>query len=1827
MEHYVCIHGHFYQPPRENPWLEAVELQDSAYPYHDWNERITAECYAPNASARILDGEGRIVKLVNNYARVSFNFGPTLLAWLQYHAPEVYTAILEADRESQGLFSGHGSALAQAYNHVIMPLASPRDRQTQVIWGIRDFERRFGRSPEGMWLPETAVDTPTLEVLTQHGIRFTVLAPEQAARVRRREAAEWESVDRGRIDTRMAYLCTLPSGRSISLFFYDSATAHAVGFGGLLVRGEELAGRLLRGFTADRDGPQLVHVATDGETYGHHHPRGYVALAEALEHLASAPGVRLTNYGEFLAKHPPEWEVEIRENSSWSCPHGVERWRADCGCGSSRLGWTQGWRAPLRQALDGLRDALAPCYEKQAAALLQDPWRARDDYITVLLDRSPENVTAFLQRHAVRELNATERATVLRLLELQRNALLMYTSCGWFFGEVSGLEAVQVLRYAGRAVQLGRELFGHDFEGPLLERLAQARAALPEHTDGRQVYEKLVRPAVVDWNKLGAHYAVSSLFEPYPPRAHVYCFTVDREDHQAFEAGKARLVVGRIRVTSEVTGEVATLSFSVLHFGDHNVNGGVRSFQGEESYLGLIKDLSTAFARADFAEIIRLMDRGFGASTYSLRSLFRDEQRRITKRVLQPTLTEAEAAYRRLYEQQLPTMRFLAGLSMPLPRALKGTAEFLLNTDLRWAVADDEPNPEHIRALLAESGTWDITLDTPGLAYKLKKTIGRMAERFRNHPGDMAVLQTLDGVVGLARSLPFEVDLWQAQTVYVRLLHEAAPEFLDRAADGDDHARTWLGHFVGLGDKLGVQVAALRGQAARVNETPTIKEIVRAIFLRGRTPLATYRLQFNRDFPFAAARDLVPYLHELGVTDCYSSPVLRARPGSTHGYDICDHSQVNPELGGDTELDTLAEVLRQHSMGLILDIVPNHMGIGPFNPWWMDVLENGPSSIYAGHFDIDWHPVNPDLENKVLLPVLGDQYGTVLETGQFRLSYEDGAFFLHYYETKLPVAPASYRSLLAHQLEPLTKALGTEHAHVQELRSILTAVSYLPPRTELPPEKMEERNREKEIIKRRIAALAAVSPEVRAAIAAAVDAFNGKAGSARSFDLMDELIDAQAYRPAYWRVAADEINYRRFFDVNELAAIRVERPQVFQATHQIVLRLLAEGKAHGLRIDHPDGLWNPARYFRRLQEDYVRHRARAYLVEQRASEKLQHAVAVQLQALLEKEPSQWPSWPLYVVAEKILGETEPLPHDWVVSGTTGYDFLNAAGGLFVDRGQRELFDAVYRRFTGLNLDFPRLVNSCQKMIMLVSMASELNALSHQLDRISERNRKYRDFTLNSLTFAIREIVAALAIYRTYITGPQTVSERDRKFVEDAVEQAKAQNPRTAEAIFDFVRDTVLLRNLGDFHEEDRPKIIDWVMKFQQVTGPVLAKGMEDTAFYVYNRLVSLNEVGGHPVQFGTSVEEFHQQNGERLRQWPHSMLASSSHDTKRSEDVRARISVLSEVPEEWEAALGRWGALNAPKKSLVEDAPAPDRNDEYLLYQTLVGTWPTGADEPVDFPCFRERIVTYMQKAIKEAKVHSSWVNPNEEYDAAVRDFVSRLLPDDPADAFLMDLRPLLRKATFYGYFNSLSELLLKLTCPGVTDIYQGCELWSFTLVDPDNRRPVDYKRRRQLLAGLQARVAELGDDLTRLARALVEHVEDGRIKLYVTHRGLNYRRSHGPLFLGGSYEPLAAIGDKQEHVCSFLRALEGEAVVAVVPRLVLRLTGGIERAPLGAEVWGDTWLLLPAPEEGRAYRNLYTGEVLKVGERDGQAGLPLAEVLGCFPVALLERLPSGSEG
>ncbi|HYF62373.1 MAG TPA: malto-oligosyltrehalose synthase, partial [Herpetosiphonaceae bacterium] len=690
-------------------------------------------------------------------------------------------------------------------------------------------------------------------------------------------------------------------------------------------------------------------------------------------------------------------------------------------------------------------------------------------------------------------------------------------------------------------------------------------------------------------------------------------------------------------------------------------------------------------------------------------------------------------------------------------------------------------------------------------------------------------------------------------------------------------------------------------------------------------PNATYRLQFNADFTFGDAQAVVAYLRDLGVSDCYASPILKARSSSTHGYDVSDPSAINPVLGGEEAFLSWSAALREHGMGLVVDLVPNHMGIGErSNQWWMDVLENGPSSTYADYFDIDWTPIKRELENKVLLPILGDQYGVVLEAGQLRLVYADQGLFLDVYGTPLPIAPRTYEQVLAVMLEILAEELDAADANLYELQSILTAISYLPPRTERDRERLTERNREKEIIKRRIAALLEECPPARAALDRTITLFNGTVGDPRSFDRLDALIDAQPYRLAFWRVASEEINYRRFFDINDLAAIRIELPEVFNDTHALTLRLVAEGHINGLRIDHPDGLWNPAVYFRQLQESALRQR----LAAEHDPEELDGAATAAMDDLCQENWSRTDggspaSWPLYVVAEKILSETEPLPRDWAVHGTTGYDFLVQVNGLFVDSRHAKAFDRIYARFTGAEVQFPALVSSSKKMIMLISLSSEINALSHQLNRLSEKNRHFRDFTLNSLTFALREVIAAMSIYRTYITSIESVSERDQRYVEEAVREAKRRNPRTAHSIFDFIRDTLLLRNVDDFSEQDRSDMLAFVMKFQQITGPVMAKSVEDTAFYVYNRLVSLNEVGGHPDHFGLSVREFHRHASERASIWPHAMLATSTHDTKRSEDVRARLNVLSEMPEQWREALRRWSRLNQPRKRQADGAALP----------------------------------------------------------------------------------------------------------------------------------------------------------------------------------------------------------------------------------------------------------------------------------------------------------------
>jgi len=751
---YVCVHGHFYQPPRENPYLEAVELQDSAYPYHDWNERITAECYAPNAASRITDAENRIVKLVNNYAHISYNFGPTLLSWMKDQAPNPYQAILEADNESRERFSGHGSAMAQGYNHVILPLANRRDKVTQVKWGIRDFESRFGRTPEGMWLPETAVDTETLEVLAENGIKFTILAPRQAKRVRAKKSKDFEDVGRSRVDPARAYLAELPSKKEIALFFYDGPISQGVAFEGLLNDGKRFADRLLSGFSDARQGPQLVHIATDGESYGHHHHYGEMALSYALEEIQRGDIAKLTNYGEFLEKHPPEYVAEILDNTSWSCVHGVERWRSNCGCNSGGHAWNQEWRAPLRVALDWLRDRMVPIYEVQMRKFFGDPWEVRDDYIRLILDRSEESHRAFFGDHALKQLKPEEEVTALKLLEMQRHALLMYTSCGWFFDELSGLETVQVIHYAGRALRLAEECSGEKIEAEFLQKLAAAKSNIAEYGDGAKIYERWVKPAVVDIPRVAGHYAISSLFEAYGEKTRIYCYEVERTKFSLEAEGKMRLATGCARFRSTITDESAT--------------AGVRP--GQNSAESDQKTLVAAFTQADTAEVIRLLDQVYGKHTFSLRQLFRDEQRKITSLILNESLNSAAALYKTVFESQAPLIRFLNGLDIPVPNALKSAAEIALNSQLQQSLERPELDIDSIQGLLREAAASKINLDATTLEYKLRRRIEGDAAGFAANPSDPTAVEKMIKLLDLIPSFPFPVVLWEAQNICYRPL-------------------------------------------------------------------------------------------------------------------------------------------------------------------------------------------------------------------------------------------------------------------------------------------------------------------------------------------------------------------------------------------------------------------------------------------------------------------------------------------------------------------------------------------------------------------------------------------------------------------------------------------------------------------------------------------------------------------------------------------------------------------------------------------------------------------------------------------------------------------------------------------------------------------------------------------------------------------------------------------------------------------------------------------------------------------------------------------------
>ncbi len=976
-----------------------------------------------------------------------------------------------------------------------------------------------------------------------------------------------------------------------------------------------------------------------------------------------------------------------------------------------------------------------------------------------------------------------------------------------------------------------------------------------------------------------------------------------------------------------------------------------------------------------------------------------------------------------------------------------------------------------------------------------------------------------------------------------------------------------------------------------------------------RLPISTYRLQFNKDFTFNDARGVIPYLDALGITDLYASPYFKAQPGSTHGYDVVDQNSFNPEIGTYEDFQAMAQELKDRGMSHMADIVPNHMSIvGSGNAWWNDVMENGPSSPHAPFFDIDWKPVKEELEDRVIIPILGGQYGDVLERQEIRLFFEGGAFYVNYWEHRLPVDPSTYDIVLSYRIEEIEKALGPENPAYQELLSIITALRNLPHRTEQDPDRVTERLREKDIAKKRLNDLYGDSPEFRSFLDENVAIFNGDPENPDSFDLLDGLLSAQVYRLSFWRVATEEINYRRFFDINDLGAIRMEDEKVFNEAHRLVFDLVRGRSVMGFRVDHPDGLYNPSEYFRRLQEGSFTALCTAEYDEEGAAQRFSDLYRERL----ANDPGGPLGRPFYIVGEKILMESERLSTEWPIYGTTGYSFMNLTNGVLIDSASAKEMEKIYTGFTRQTQKFPEIFYLKKKLIMKTTMASEINVLGHRLNRISERDRHFRDFTLNSLINAIVEVIAFFPVYRTYIS-PAGINESDRRYIEAAISKAKRRSREINPAVYDFLHDVLLLNYPRRGDPALRRECLEFTMKFQQLTGPVMAKGIEDTAFYNYNRLMSVNEVGGNPERLGVTVEAFHGLNIERQKSWPLTMKATSTHDSKRSEDARARINVISEFAPEWRRYVIRWAGMNKKFKGRVEGELVPDRNEEYLLYQTLMGVWPLGETTEAGFGDFIERIKQYMVKALREAKTNSSWLNPNSEYEDAVTGFVERVLRSAP---FLDDVKPFLRKVEHYGMFNSLSQLLLKITCPGVPDFYQGTELWNLTLVDPDNRRPVDYGLRTRLLDELRSR--ESSTDRAALAGELLGSKDDGRVKLYVTYRGLNIRRENRRLMEQGSYVPLHTSGSHADNVIAYFQFTEDASAITVVPRLASRVCG-LDGAPVGG-VWKDTLVHIPAEATAEKYRNIFTDEIAEVSEHNGVQAIRIRDALSVFPVALLVK-------
>ncbi|HWP59401.1 MAG TPA: malto-oligosyltrehalose synthase [Candidatus Acidoferrales bacterium] len=929
-------------------------------------------------------------------------------------------------------------------------------------------------------------------------------------------------------------------------------------------------------------------------------------------------------------------------------------------------------------------------------------------------------------------------------------------------------------------------------------------------------------------------------------------------------------------------------------------------------------------------------------------------------------------------------------------------------------------------------------------------------------------------------------------------------------------------------------------------------------------PVATYRVQLNPAFGFAAARALAPYLSALGITDFYASPLFLPRKGSPHGYDVVDPTRLNPELGSEEEFAALVDDLKRHGLSWLQDIVPNHMAYDGQNRMLMDVIENGPSSEFYNYFDIDWNHPYESIRGRVLAPFLGEFYAECLERGEIRLRYDAAGLSVNYYDLRLPLKIESYNTVFSANVLALRRKLGGSHPDIIKLLGVLYTLKNLPS-----VEDIHERADQVRFVKSMLWELYTTNPDIQRWVDEHVARFNGVPGRPETFSALDQLLSEQLFRLSFWKVAAEEINYRRFFNINELISVRIEDEKVLHSTHRLILKLVADGKFAGLRVDHIDGLYDPSAY---------------------------------LQALRQKAPEA------YLIVEKILALDEELPQDWPVQGTTGYDFANYVNGIFCDRDNERRFTQIYARFAGPQKPYLDLVSDKKRLIIGKYMAGDVDDLAHLLKGISSRDRYGSDITLYGLRRALVEVLTFFPVYRSYVTA-ELYRETDREHIQTAVRRAKIANPGLIHEL-NFIERFLLLHLARPDAQDEKPHWLRFVMRFQQFTGPLMAKGFEDTLLYVYNRLLSLNEVGGEPGQFGLSVRQFHAFNEARARRWPHTLNATSTHDTKRGEDARARINVLSEIPDEWEKAARSWSRINRAAKQLVREHEVPDRNDEYFLYQTLIGSFPLAGANPE----YVARLKGYMIKAVREAKVHTEWLRPDEAYEEAFMAFIDKIIAPAEGNLFLSQFLPFVKKIAFHGMLNSLSQTVLKIFAPGVPDFYQGTELWDLSFVDPDNRRPVDFAARADLLRELKEWESQ---NPGRAPAELLDGWEDGRIKFYLTYKALQFRNARRDLFFDGDYLGLRTAGPARRSLCAFARRKKDLWCLVAAPRLTTRITTA-GKFPLGEKAWQTTAILLPerAPER---WLNVMTGDTVQSAPSGRQRHLAAETVFRSFPVAFLE--------